>query len=261
LCSGSGDHSTFTTHSRELTTGRLHALAFPTQPFPDFGPKEWAESDEASVRSSRSPESHCADPEAISEWNIKGVLRLWCCLRWIALCGKAKRRTTNWKSVLHLQYAGATQMKGGHMAAKRTYSVRLEDEQRQQLEARAAAVGEPVGHMIRLAIADFLRQRDELDYLDAVEARIAATINRLARQVEKDRAEQQIVIGVLDYLREWLSFTLPSPSDKDAANALMKERNKNFLARLPLQFANGSKAKVTAYMETKTGEFSIDQES
>ncbi|WP_392454216.1 hypothetical protein AABD60_13525 [Edwardsiella piscicida] len=140
------------------------------------------------------------------------------------------------------------------MAAKRTYSVRLEDEQRQQLEARAAAVGEPVGHMIRLAIADFLRQCDELDYLDAVEARIATTINRLARQVEKDRAEQQIVIGVLDYLREWLSFTLPSPSDKEAANALMKERNKNFLARLPLQFTNGSKAKVTTYMETRAGE-------
>jgi predicted transcriptional regulator len=140
------------------------------------------------------------------------------------------------------------------MAAKRTYSVRLDDEQRRQLEMRAASIGEPIGHLIRSAIADFLRQQEEKDYLAEVEARIAATINRLARQVEKDRAEQQIVLGVLDYLREWLSFTLPSPPDKDAANELMKERNKNFLARLPLQFTSNSKAKVTAYMEVKTNE-------
>lgn len=140
------------------------------------------------------------------------------------------------------------------MAAKRTYSVRLEDEQRQQLEARAEVIGLPTGHLIRSAIADFLRQQEEKDYLADVEARIATAINRLARQVEKDRAEQQMVLGVLDYVREWLSFTLPPPADKDAANTLMKERNKNFLARLPLQFTTGSKAKVTTYMETKTAE-------
>lgn len=140
------------------------------------------------------------------------------------------------------------------MAAKRTYSVRLEDEQRQQLEVRAEAIGLPTGHLIRLAISDFLRQQEEKDYLADVEARVVTAINRLARQVEKDRSEQQIVLGVLDYVREWLSFTLPVPLDKDAANALMKERNKNFLARLPLQFTTGSKAKVTTYMETKAGE-------
>lgn len=140
------------------------------------------------------------------------------------------------------------------MAAKRTYSVRLEDEQRQQLEARAEAIGLPTGHLIRSAIADFLRQQEEKDYLADVEARIATAINRLARQVEKDRAEQQIVLGVLDYMREWLSFTLPPPADRDAANELMKERNKSFLARLPLQFTTGSKAKVTTYMDTKLGE-------
>lgn len=140
------------------------------------------------------------------------------------------------------------------MAAKRTYSVRLEDEQREQLEVRAEAIGLPTGHLIRLAIADFLRQQEERDYLADVEARIATAINRLARQVEKDRAEQQMVLGVLDYVREWLSFTLPPPADKDAANALMKARHKNFLTRLPLQFTTGSKAKVTTYMETKTAE-------
>ncbi|WP_347888445.1 hypothetical protein ABHF54_00575 [Nitrosomonas europaea] len=140
------------------------------------------------------------------------------------------------------------------MAAKRTYSVRLEDEQRQQLEARAEAIGLPTGHLIRSAITDFLRQQEEKDYLADVEARIATAINRLARQVEKDRAEQQMILGVLDYVREWLSFTLPPPADKDAANALMKERNKNFLVRLPLHFTTGSKAKVTTYMETKTAE-------
>lgn len=138
--------------------------------------------------------------------------------------------------------------------AKRTYSVRLEDAQRQQLEGRAATIGLPTGHLIRLAISDFLRQQEEKDYLADVEARIATAINRLARQVEKDRAEQQIVLGVLDYVREWLSFTLPPPQDKHAANELMKERNKNFLARLPLQFTSASKAKVATYMDVKANE-------
>lgn len=140
------------------------------------------------------------------------------------------------------------------MAAKRTYSVRLDDDQLRELEARAERIGLSVGHVIRGAITDFLRQEQEKDYLNEVRADIITAINRLARQVEKDRAEQQIVLGVLDYVREWLSFTLPPPADKDAANALMKERNKNFLTRLPLQFTSNSRAKVTTYMEAKENE-------
>jgi hypothetical protein len=70
------------------------------------------------------------------------------------------------------------------------------------------------------SIDDFLRQQEEKDYLSAVEMRIATTINRLARQVEKGRAEQQLVVGVLDGLREWLAFTLPPPADKVEAQAL-----------------------------------------
>lgn len=138
------------------------------------------------------------------------------------------------------------------MAAKRTYSVRLEDDQRQQLEARAESSGLPTGHLIRSAIADFLRQQEEKDYLSEVEMRIATAINRLGRQVEKDRAEQQMIVGMLDYLREWLAFTLPTPTDKQQANDLMRERDKVFWERLPLQFTNGTKAKVTTYMEGKT---------
>jgi hypothetical protein len=136
------------------------------------------------------------------------------------------------------------------MAAKRTYSVRLEDEQRRQLEERSGDIGLPVGHLIRGAITDFLRQQDEKDYLSEVEMRIATAINRLGRQVEKDRAEQQMVVGVLDGIREWLAYTLPPPPDRIAAHALMVERNKNFLERLPLLFASQSKAKITAYMDT-----------
>lgn len=138
------------------------------------------------------------------------------------------------------------------MAAKRTYSVRLDDDQRQQLEVRAENIGLPTGHLIRSAIADFLRQQEEKDYLSEVEMRISTAINRLGRQVEKDRAEQQMVVGMLDYLREWLAFTLPTPADKQLANDLMRERDKVFWERLPLQFTNSTKAKATTYMEEKT---------
>ncbi|HEX7642578.1 MAG TPA: hypothetical protein VF450_09320 [Noviherbaspirillum sp.] len=134
------------------------------------------------------------------------------------------------------------------MAAKRTYSVRLDDEQRQQLEARAGGKL-AVGNLIRCAIDAYLRQEEERDYLADVEARIAATINRLARQVEKDRAEQQIVVAMLDGLREWLAFALPTPEDEEKANELLKERSAVFLARLPTMFTTSTKAKVTAYLE------------
>lgn len=137
------------------------------------------------------------------------------------------------------------------MAAKQTYSVRLDEDQRRQLEERSESIGLPVGHIIRLAIADFLRQQEEKDYLSEVEARIATAINRLARQVEKDRAEQQLVVGMLDGVREWLAFTLPPPADKVEAQALMKARNEQFMKLLPLRFVSQSKAKVTELMEVR----------
>lgn len=137
------------------------------------------------------------------------------------------------------------------MAAKQTYSVRLDEDQRRQLEERSESIGLPVGHIIRTAIAGFLRQQEEKDYLSEVEARIATAINRLARQVEKDRAEQQLVVGMLDGVREWLAFTLPPPADKVEAQALMKARNEQFMKLLPLRFVSQSKAKVTELMEVQ----------
>jgi len=47
------------------------------------------------------------------------------------------------------------------MAAKQTYSVRLDEDQRRQLEARSESIGLPVGHLIRSAINDFLRLQEE----------------------------------------------------------------------------------------------------
>jgi predicted transcriptional regulator/ribosomal protein L37AE/L43A len=174
------------------------------------------------------------------------------CVFWLfPLQYLAQMRTALFKNVLRMHGDNATQIEGGHMAAKRTYSVRLEDDQRQQLESRAESIGLPTGHLIRSAIADFLRQQEEKDYLSEVEMRISTAINRLGRQVEKDRAEQQIVVAIVDYLREWLAFTLPTPVDKQQANDLMRERNKNFLERLPLQFTSSTKAKVTTYMEAQ----------
>jgi predicted DNA-binding protein len=143
------------------------------------------------------------------------------------------------------------------MAAKQTYSVRLDEEQRRQLEDRSESIGLPVGHLIRTAISDFLRQQEEKDYLSDVEARIATAINRLGRQVEKDRAEQQLVAGMLDYLREWLAFALPAVSDKAAATDLQRERNDVFLRDIHLRMVSQGKAKITAYM-TPTGASATD---
>lgn len=138
------------------------------------------------------------------------------------------------------------------MTAKQTYSVRLDSEQRMLLAAMAENLNIPVGVLIRHAIDAYLKQQEEKEYLSEVEERIAATMNRLTRQVAKDRAEQQLIVGMLDYLREWLSFTLPIPDDKEQANYLMRERDKVFWERLPLQFTNMSRAKVTTIMEEKT---------
>lgn len=137
------------------------------------------------------------------------------------------------------------------MATKRTYSVRLEDEQREQLEQRADQIGMPTGHLIRLAIDDFLRQQEEKDYLGEVQAAISTSMAKLARQVEKNRAEQQLIVGVLDYLCDWLAFILPSPSDGVAAEKLRRERREGFYRDIPKKFASQSRAKLTKDMEPK----------
>lgn len=137
------------------------------------------------------------------------------------------------------------------MAAKQTYSVRLDELQRRKLETRSESIGLPVGHLIRTAINDFLRQQEEKDYLSEVEARIATAINRLGRQIEKDRAEQQLVVGMLDYLREWLAFALPAVADKSVAQEIQRERNQVFLRDLHLMMVSQGKARVTAYMAEK----------
>ena len=135
--------------------------------------------------------------------------------------------------------------------AKQTYSVRLDELQRQELERRSAAIGLPVGHLIRVAINDSLRQQEEKDYLSEVESRIATAINRLGRQVEKDRSEQQLVVGMLDYLREWLAFALPAVADKAVAKEIQRERSQVFFRDLHLMMASQGKAKITAYMAEK----------
>lgn len=137
------------------------------------------------------------------------------------------------------------------MGTKRTYSVRLEDDQRQQLEARAAKIGLPTGHLIRVAIDDFLRQQEEKDYLGEVQAAISTSFTKLARQVEKDRAEQQLVVGVLDHLCDWLAFVLPSPPDKTEAERLRGERRQVFYRDLPAKFVSQSRAQLTKFMDDK----------
>jgi hypothetical protein len=138
------------------------------------------------------------------------------------------------------------------MVAKQTYSVRLDEQQRRQLEERSGTIGLPVGHLIRCAISDFLRQQEEKDYLSEVESRIATAINRLGRQVEKDRAEQQLVVGMLDYLREWLAFALPAVPDKAVAKELQRERTDVFFRDFHLMMASPQgQAKITAYMAVK----------
>jgi predicted DNA-binding protein len=137
------------------------------------------------------------------------------------------------------------------MGTKRTYSVRLEDAQREQLEERAAKIGLPTGHLIRSAIDDYLRQQEEKDYLGEVQAAISTSFAKLARQVEKDRAEQQLIVGVLDHLCDWLAFVLPSPPDKAAAEQLRSERREVFYRDMPTKFVSQSRAQLTKFMDDK----------
>jgi predicted DNA-binding protein len=137
------------------------------------------------------------------------------------------------------------------MATKRTYSVRLEDTQREQLEDRATKIGLPTGHLIRVAIDDYLRQQVEKDYLGDVQAAISTSFAKLARQVEKDRAEQQLIVGVLDHLCDWLAFVLPSPPDKAVAEHLRSERREGFYRDLPGKFFSQSRAQLTKVMDDK----------
>lgn len=137
------------------------------------------------------------------------------------------------------------------MTTKQTYSVRLENEQREQLEQRASTVGLSTGHLIRTAIASFLEREEERDHLNEFQANIATMVTRLGRQIEKDRAEQQLVVGVLDYMREWLAFALPAVADKDEAQNLQRERNAAFYRDLGKKFSSQSRARLTTRLDEK----------
>lgn len=73
-------------------------------------------------------------------------------------------------------------------------------------------------------IRNYLRQQEEKDYLGEVQPAISTSFTKLARQVEKDRAEQQLLAGALDHLCDWLAFVLPSPPDRPAAEQLRSEQ-------------------------------------
>ncbi|WP_349507628.1 hypothetical protein [Agrobacterium pusense] len=137
------------------------------------------------------------------------------------------------------------------MTSKRTYSVRLDDEQREQLEQRAERLGLATGHLIRTAIKDFLTKEKEKDHLLEFQANIATMINRLGRQVEKDRAEQQLIVGTIDYMREWLAFALPAPLDRSEAQRLQRERNVAFYRDLGKKFSSQSRARLTTRLDEK----------
>ena len=146
------------------------------------------------------------------------------------------------------------------MAAKQVYTVRLHADQVTGLEAMADKLGLSISHLIRSAVDDYLRQERERNYLDEVRADIVTAVNRLGRQVEKDRAEQQYVMAMLDYQRKFISYALPAPIDSLAANQILEKREKHFIDSIPLLFANKSRAKVTEKIQKSNLDLS-DEES
>ena len=145
------------------------------------------------------------------------------------------------------------------MAAKQVYTVRLDADQVTGLEAMADKLGLSISHLIRSAVNDYLHQERERNYLDEVRADIVTAVNRLGRQVEKDRAEQQYVMAMLEYQRQFISRTLPIPTDSVAADQTLARREKHFIDSIPLLFANKSRAKVTEKIEKSNLDLSHDE--
>jgi antitoxin component of RelBE/YafQ-DinJ toxin-antitoxin module len=120
---------------------------------------------------------------------------------------------------------------------KANKSIRFDEDQLEELERVAAERGLTLAGLVRTACEVYLLKQQLATELDAMESRLAASINRAVKESAKVGDDVQLLIALFDQLARFLFITTPEVIDKEAAAAVGNRRHAAFIAELHKAFS------------------------
>lgn len=109
--------------------------------------------------------------------------------------------------------------------------VRLPEDFIGQMERRARERGQTLSAYMRQSLRDDMDEASRDERLAALEDRIAASLNRMSRELKSARQDTQLVIAMFDmFVRQYLLHTPPVPADAvKAAAASADDRHEKWV--------------------------------
>lgn len=120
---------------------------------------------------------------------------------------------------------------------KANKSIRFDEDQLQELERVAAERGLTLAGLVRMACEVYLLKQELATELDAMEARLAASMTRGMKEVAKVGDDVQLLIALFDQLARFIFITTPEVIEKEAAAAVGNRRHAAFIAELHKAFS------------------------
>ncbi|MEX3556221.1 MAG: ribbon-helix-helix protein, CopG family [Burkholderia gladioli] len=131
-------------------------------------------------------------------------------------------------------------------------SVRFDEEPARRLQELSKARGRSKVDLIRQALDAFLKADEQNTYLDELEARLAATINRLQRDMAGMRNDQQFMFSYLDQMARFILLVSPEilPDQKKAKGIVASERYKKLIEHT-VGGMSGKRSRVAGHFDQK----------
>lgn len=132
-------------------------------------------------------------------------------------------------------------------------SVRFDEEPAQRLDDLSKMKGCSKVELIRQALDAMLKAEKQSAYLDELEARLAATINRLQRDMAGMRNDQQFMFSYLDQMARFMLFVSPEilPDQKKAKGIVASERYKKLIEHT-VGGMSGKRSRVAGQFDQKS---------
>jgi metal-responsive CopG/Arc/MetJ family transcriptional regulator len=124
------------------------------------------------------------------------------------------------------------------------FSVRLPEDLESRLDAFIAERGSAVnkGLVLREALKDYLDDESQKQERDEMEARIAATMSRVLKEIRVARNETHVLMAMFDsFIRSYMFHTAPVPEDAFKAQAVSAEqRYRKVMDQVPTLLQGGA---------------------
>ncbi|MEX3581719.1 MAG: ribbon-helix-helix domain-containing protein [Burkholderia sp.] len=138
-------------------------------------------------------------------------------------------------------------------AAKKPSGIRFDAAQSERLDALAKTRGVTKASLVREAVDVLLEADAEKTHLDELEARLAATINRLQRDTAGVRNDVQMLFAYVDSLAKFILYSTPEILDKEARKTLGVRRYAN-LIRETVGNLSGKRSKTAIKLSERTND-------